>query len=149
MDLQTASWVLGLIGAGQVLGRLLYLALPHTTAPWIAPSVVGLLGATVLVGFAAAAHPIWIFSTAIVAGAVRGALTLRAGLRHRGPLGSRSYGRLNGMLAGPVAALSALAPGAAAILAASLGSYSAMGFVMAAVCAVGGLLVIRRRTHAS
>ena len=144
MDLQTASWVLGLIGAGQVLGRLLYLALPHTTAAWIAPAVVGLLGATVLVGFAAAAHPIWIFSTAIVAGAVRGAFTLVQASAIADRWGSRSYGRLNGMLAGPVAALTALAPGAAAILAASLGSYAAMGFVMAGVCAVGGLLVIRR-----
>jgi hypothetical protein len=48
------------------------------------------------------------------------------------------------MLAGPVSALTALAPGAAATVAASLGSYAAMGFVMAAVCAAGGLLVIRR-----
>lgn len=144
MDLQSASWVLGLIGAGQVLGRLVYLAVPHTASPWIAPALVGILGAVVLAGFAAASHPVWIFTTAIVAGAIRGGLTLVQASAIADRWGSRSYGRLNGMLTGPVAALTALAPAAAATVAASLGSYSAMGFVMAAVCAIGGLLVIRR-----
>lgn len=144
MDLQTASWVLGLIGAGQVVGRLLHLAMPRTASPWIAPAAVGLLGAIVLAGYAAAGHPIWIFATAILAGAIRGALTLVQASAIADRWGSRSYGRLNGMLAGPVSALTALAPGAAATLAVSLGSYSAMGFVMAAVCAAGGLVVIRR-----
>ena len=58
--------------------------------------------------------------------------------------GSRSYGRLNGTLAGPVSALTALAPGAAALIAAALGSYASMAVVMAGVCAIGGLLAIRR-----
>jgi len=144
MDLQSASWVLGLIGAGQVLGRLLYLAVPYTAASWIAPAVVGMLGAIVLAGFAAVSSPIWIFATAIFAGAIRGGLTLVQASAIADRWGSRSYGRLNGMLAGPVAALTALAPAAAATVAASLGSYAAMGFVMAAVCAVGGVLAIRR-----
>ena len=144
MDLQTASWVLGLIGAGQVLGRLLYLALPRTTAPWIAPTVVGLLGAIVLAVYAAVVDPIWIFATAIIAGAVRGALTLVQASAIADRWGSQSYGRLNGMLAGPVSALTALAPGAAATLAVALGSYAAMAFLMAGVCAIGGLLAIRR-----
>ena len=110
MDLQTASWVLGLIGAGQVLGRLLYLALPRTAVPWIAPTVVGLLGAIVLAVYAAVGDPIWIFATAIIAGAVRGALTLVQASAIADRWGSQSYGRLNGMLAGPVSALTALAP---------------------------------------
>ena len=117
MDLQTASWVLGLIGAGQVLGRLLYLAMPHTAAPWIAPTAVGLLGAVVLAGYAAVVDPIWIFATAIIAGAIRGALTLVQASAIADRWGSHSYGRLNGMLAGPVSALTALAPGVAATLA--------------------------------
>ena len=144
MNLQTASWVLGLIGAGQVLGRLIYLALPQAKAPWIAPTVVGLLGAIVLAGYAAVADPIWIFATAIIAGAIRGALTLVQASAIADRWGSQSYGRLNGMLAGPVTALTALAPGAAATLAVALGSYAAMAFLMAGVCAIGGLLTIRR-----
>lgn len=144
LDLQTASWALGLIGVGQILGRLLYLAVPHTSAPWLAPAAVGIMGATVLAFFAAASQPLWIFATAIAAGAVRGGLTLVQASAIAERWGSRSYGRLNGMLAGPVAALTALAPAAAATMAASLGSYAAMGFMMAAVCAVGGVLVIGR-----
>ena len=58
--------------------------------------------------------------------------------------GADSYGRLNGVLAAPVTALTALAPGVAALLAGALGSYASMAFAMAAVCALGGVLVIRR-----
>lgn len=144
LDLQAASWVLGLIGAGQVIGRLLYLAVPPAAASWIAPAAVGLMGAFVLAGFAAVSHPVVIFATAIVAGAIRGVLTLVKAAAVADRWGSRFYGRLNGALAGPVSALTALAPGAAAVVAASLGSYAAMGFAMAAVCAVGGLLAVRR-----
>ena len=144
MDLQTASWVLGLIGAGQVLGRLLYLGMPRTAPPWIPPAVVGLLGAPSLRGL----PPQVTRSGSSQPRSSRERSVARS--RSCRPPPSRTAGdrgpmaRLNGMLAGPVAALTALAPAAAAILAASLGSYAAMGFVMAAVCAVGGLLVIRR-----
>ena len=71
MDLQSASWVLGLIGAGQVLGRLLYVAIPHFSVPWIAPAAVGALGAVTLAGYATVVHPLGIFATAVIAGAIR------------------------------------------------------------------------------
>ena len=144
MDLQTASWVLGLIGAGQVVGRLIYLALPPGASPWIAPTAVGFLGAIVLAGYAAVVDPMWVFATAIIAGAIRGALTLVQASAIAERWGSQSFGRLNGMLAGPVSALTALAPGAAATVAVGLGSYAAMAVLMAGVCAIGGLLAIRR-----
>ena len=143
LDLQTAAWVLGLIGAGQVLGRLLYLAIPHTASPWIPPATVGLLGAAILVGYGVAASTTAIFATAILAGAIRGALTLVQASAVGDRWGSESYGRLNGVLSAPVSALTALAPSSAAMLAAALGSYETMTLVMAAVCAAGGL-VIRR-----
>lgn len=75
---------------------------------------------------------------------VRGALTLVQASAVSDRSGSRSYGRLNGVLSAPVSALTALAPAAAALLATALGSYEAMTLVMAGVCAIGGLLVIRR-----
>ncbi|WP_192813695.1 MFS transporter [Microbacterium yannicii] len=144
LSLQAAAWVLGLIGAGQVLGRLLYLAVPHTAAPWIAPAIIGLLGAGALTTYALATGPVAIFATAIVAGAVRGALTLVQASAVSDRWGPDSYGRLNGVLSAPVSALTALAPGAAALLATATGSYEAMALLMAGVCAIGGLLVIRR-----
>jgi MFS family permease len=144
MDLQQAAWVLGLIGAGQVLGRLIYLAIPHTAAPWIAPAGVGILGATILIGYSLAAGSIAMFATAVIAGAIRGTLTLVQASAVVDRWGSDSYGRLNGVLAAPITALTALAPGAAAIVAVAMGSYQTMAIVMAGLCAAGGLLVIRR-----
>lgn len=144
MDLQTAAWVLGLIGAGQVLGRLVYLVIPHTAAPWIAPALIGALGAAILTAYGMASAPFSIFATAIVAGAIRGALTLVQASAVADRWGPNSYGRLNGVMAAPISTLTALAPGLGAIVAVGLGSYSTMAFVMAAVCAVGGLLAVRR-----
>lgn len=144
LDLQVAAWVLGLIGAGQVLGRLLYLAIPHTAAPWIAPASVGVLGAAALTAYGLAPGPAGIFVAGIVAGAIRGALTLVQASAVADRWGADSYGRLNGFLAAPVTALTALAPGVAALLAGALGSYASMAYAMAAVCALGGVLVVRR-----
>jgi MFS family permease len=144
LDLRAASWVLGLIGAGQVLGRLLYLASPRTAAVWIAPSLVGLTGAAAIIVYALASGPVTIFVAAIAAGAIRGALTLVQASAVSDRWGAASYGRLNGVLAAPVAAFAALAPGVAAALATAFGSYSVMALLMAGVCAAGGLLAIRR-----
>lgn len=144
LDLQTAAWVLGLIGAGQVLGRLLYLAIPHTAAPWIAPASVGALGAAALAAYGIASGAAAIIATGIIAGAIRGALTLVQASAVADRWGSNSYGKLNGALAAPVTAVTALAPGVAALVAEALGSYAWMAVVMAALCALGGVLAIRR-----
>lgn len=144
LELQAAAWILGLIGAGQVLGRLAYLALPHTASPWIAPALVGALGSAILAAFAFATQSGWIVVTAITAGAVRGALTLVQASAVADRWGAGAYGRLNGVLAAPVSALTALSPGAAAVIATAEGSYQAMAYTMAAVCLVGGVLAVRR-----
>ena len=144
LDLQAAAWVLGVIGAGSVLGRVIYLALPHAAAPWAAPVAVGLTGAVALAGFGAAQGAIWMFVAAAAAGAVRGALTLVQASAVADRWGHAQYGRVNGVLALPVIALTALAPGASATIAAAAGSYQALALVMAALCGAGGLLAIRR-----
>jgi MFS family permease len=144
LDLQVAAWVLGLIGAGQVLGRLLYLVIPHTAAPWIAPASVGGLGAAALTAYGFASGAAGIFVAGIVCGAIRGALTLVQASAVADRWGADSYGKLNGALAAPVTALTALAPGLAALLAGALGSYASMAYAMAVVCALGGVVAIRR-----
>ncbi|MBD3943969.1 MFS transporter [Microbacterium sp. NEAU-LLC] len=144
LDLQTSAWVLGMIGAGQVLGRLLYLVIPHTAAPWIAPTLVGLVGAGLLAAFGFASGVGAIIAAGVAVGAVRGALTLVQASAVADRWGARSYGKLNGVLAAPITALTALAPGTAALIAATLGSYASMAFAMAGVCALGGVLAIRR-----
>ena len=144
LDLQAAAWVLGLIGAGQVLGRLVYLAIPHTAAPWVSAVSVGALGAVALTAYGFASGSAGILVAAVVAGAIRGALTLVQASAVADRWGATSYGKLNGLLAAPVTALTALAPGLAALLAGALGSYASMAYAMAAACALGGILVMRR-----
>jgi len=144
LNLQIAAWVLGLIGAGQVLGRLLYLAIPHTAAPWIAAASVGGVGAIALTVFGIASGTATIIAAGIVAGAIRGALTLVQASAVADRWGSESYGKLNGALAAPVTAITALAPAVAALVAGALGSYAWMAIAMAALCALGGALAIRR-----
>ena len=144
LDLQAASWVLGLIGLGQVLGRLLYLTLPHATAAWIAPALVGMLGAAALSLYGSVSSPAAILGCAVAMGAIRGAFTLVQASAVTDRWGSASYGRLNGVLAAPVVALTAFAPWAAASLATAFGTYSVVAFTMAGLCALGGALVIRR-----
>jgi MFS family permease len=144
LGFQAAAWILGLIGAGQVLGRLVYLALPHTAAPWIAPALIGTAGSAILAAFGFATQPGWIFATAITAGAVRGALTLVQASAVADRWGAHAYGRLNGVLAAPVSALTALSPGVGVAIASAEGSYQTMAYTMAAVCLVGAVLVGRR-----
>ena len=83
-------------------------------------------------------------TTATAAGAVRGALTLVQASAVADRWGAHAYGRLNGVLAAPVTAVTALAPGAAAAIATVEGSYQAMAYTMAAACLAGGLLAVRR-----
>ncbi|MCH6230014.1 MFS transporter [Microbacterium sp. CFH 31415] len=144
LDLQAAAWVLGVIGAGSVLGRLVYLALPHAAAPWVATVAVGLAGAVALAGFGAAQGTVGIFLAAVITGALRGVHTLVQASAISDRWGHAQYGRLNGALALPVIALTALAPGAASAIAGAMGSYQALAFAMAALCGVGGLLAVRR-----
>lgn len=144
LDLQSAAWVLGLIGAGQVFGRLVYLAVPHTSAPWVGAAGVGLFGAGSLVAYALAEGQVWIIVAGLTAGAARGALTLVQASAVSDRWGTRSYGRLNGVMAAPITALTALAPVAAAVTATALGSYATMALAMAGVCAIGGAMAIRR-----
>jgi len=57
---------------------------------------------------------------------------------------SRAYGRLNGVLAAPVSAVTALSAGVAVAISSVSGSYQAMAYTMAAVCLNGGMLAVRQ-----
>jgi hypothetical protein len=85
-----------------------------------------------------------IFVAGIAAGAIRGALTLVQASAVADRWGTGFYGKLNGALAAPVTAVSALAPGVAALVAEALGSYAWMAVVMAVLCTLGGVLAVRR-----
>ena len=69
----------------------------------------------------------------IFAGVVRGLLTLVQATAVRERWGAAHYGRLTGVLLAPATMTAALAPWIGAALAASLGGYAAMFWVMGAV----------------
>lgn len=138
---ELAALALGLIGAGQVVGRLLFVVLPRGTAPWIPISVVGTLSAVLLVGLALVPGPPWLLILiGILAGAVRGAHTLVQASAVADRWGTKNYGSINGVFAAPITIVAALTPAIGSLVATGLGSYSLLALVMAALAlAAAGL----------
>ncbi len=127
---ELAAWALGLLGAGQVIGRLLYVAVPHTAAPWIPLAATAGLSAILLGLLAAVPGPPWLLiAIGILAGAVRGAQTLVQGSAVADRWGTQNYGSINGVFAAPITIVSAIGPALGPLLATSVGSYSGMAFV--------------------
>jgi MFS family permease len=133
-----AATVLGLIGAGQVLGRLGYPALTRRTAAptrtiailTIAAVTIALLGA--LPGPAAA-----LVAAAVCAGGAGGAYTLLQATAVSDRWGTRRYATLNGIALAPAIAARAIAPAATALLADRLGSYPNAFYLLAALILAG------------
>lgn len=138
MTFELAAWGLGLLGAGQVLGRIVYVVLPHAASPWVPLSLTAGLSAITLGLLALVPGPPWLLIlVGIAAGAVRGAQTLVQGSAVADRWGTRNYGALNGAFAAPITAVTAVGPALGPVLAAATGSYAAMGLVAAALALVG------------
>ncbi|MGM1029970.1 MAG: MFS transporter [Actinomycetota bacterium] len=136
-----AAWALGLLGAGQVLGRLVYVALPHATAPWVPLAVVAALSAALLALLSWLPGPPWLLiAVGVAVGAVRGAQTLVQGAAVADRWGTRGYGTLNGVFAAPITAVAALGPALGPVTASATGSYASMGLVAAALAVVALVL---------
>ncbi|MGI3226122.1 MFS transporter [Streptomyces sp. GTA36] len=141
----TAAWALGLCGAGQTLGRTLYAALARRTG--VTTRTVALItmggGTTALLATVPGPVPLLVV-LAVIAGMVRGNLTLLQATAITDRWGTSQYGRLSGLLAAPATIASALAPFAGAALAGPLGGYPglfmalALASVAAALFAAGG-----------
>ncbi|GAA3899958.1 MFS transporter [Streptomyces lacrimifluminis] len=136
-----AAWALGLGGAGQTLGRTLYTTLARHTG--VTTRTVTLIAAGGATTFALAITPgpyLLLLFLGIVAGMVRGNLTLLQATAVTDRWGTSDYGRLSGILAAPVTIASALAPFAGAALADELGGYSALFVALAGISASASLL---------
>ncbi|URN18544.1 MFS transporter [Streptomyces sudanensis] len=152
-----AAWALGIGGAGQTLGRTLYAALARRTTATTRTTILIALGGLTTAAFAAAPGPYGLLiAVAIVAGMVRGNLTLLQATAITDRWGATHYGRLSGLLAAPATTAVALAPFAGAALAVPLGSYGPLFCVLAAVSAVAALIApwtaisaVRRRSRDS
>jgi MFS family permease len=134
LSMQLAAWVLGLSGAGQVAGRLLYPALARRSSPHIrATTVIAVMTAT-LAALALVSGPLLLLvAIAVAGGAARGLFTLVAATAVTDRWGPERYAALNGVYQAPLGVAAALAPALGAALAAYTGSYAALFTVLAAI----------------
>jgi len=137
-----AAIILGLGGAGQVLGRLGYAPL-HRHLDVRSRTVAVLLGVAVsTVLMAALTGLVGLVAAVVFAGVVRGLLTLVQATAVSERWGAAHYGRLTGVLLAPATMTAALAPWIGAALAAGPGGYAAMFWVMGAVALAAALASI-------
>ncbi|WP_055600097.1 MFS transporter [Streptomyces aureus] len=136
-----AAWVLGLGGAGQTLGRTLYAGLAQRTGTTTRTVVLIVLGALTTAAFAVVPGPYGLLiAVSVVAGVVRGNLTLLQATAITDRWGTTHYGRLSGILSAPAMTASALAPFAAALLAAPLGGTPQLFGVLAALALAAAVI---------
>jgi MFS family permease len=136
-----AATTFGLLGAGQLLGRIVYGPLSARTTP--TGRTVALIGSSALtIGLLGAltGPPAALVAAAVALGAVRGACTLLQATAVADRWGTARYGTLSGFFAAPITAATALAPWAGTALAEGLGSYAAAFTLLAGVVLVAAAL---------
>jgi predicted MFS family arabinose efflux permease len=132
LTFELAAIGLGLIGAGQVIGRLVFLARPRNAPPWMLVAAVAVLAGVSLGALALVPGPAWLLITVgVIAGAVRGAYTLVQASAVSDRWGTRNYGSINGTFAAPITIAAALTPAIGPAVAVGVGSFSAMVAIMA------------------
>ncbi|MEU7646321.1 MFS transporter [Streptomyces huasconensis] len=138
-----AAWALGIGGTGQTLGRTLYAALARRTTATARTTILIALGGLTTAAFAVVPGPYApLIAVAVVAGMVRGNLTLLQATAITDRWGASHYGRLSGLLAAPATTASALAPFAGAALAGYLGGYPHLFGLLALVSGLAALTAL-------
>ncbi|MEU8807300.1 MFS transporter [Streptomyces violaceoruber] len=136
-----AAWALGLGGAGQTLGRTLYASLARRSSPALRAALLIGMGGLTTAAFALIPGPYGVLAAlAVIAGTVRGNLTLLQATAITDRWGANRYGRLSGILAAPTTTASALAPFAGTALAAPLGGYPHLFAVLALTSSAAALI---------
>lgn len=142
MDLGLAAWVLGLGGVGQVAGRLFYSRIADRLGIRIRTLLIFGLAALTTAGLALVPGPVsLLILIAFLAGIARGIATLLQATAVPDRWGSRSYGRINGILAAPITIAGAIAPWFGATLAGITGSYARTFLALTAIAAVAVVLL--------
>ncbi|WP_235671119.1 MFS transporter [Tomitella fengzijianii] len=143
LDAQAAAWVLGLGGIGQVAGRLVYTGLARRVPLTARTATVFVLVSASTLALAVVPGPVGLLVAAsMTAGIGRGIATLLQATAITDRWGPRAYGHLSGVLGLPVLLATALAPFAGAVLAETTGGYAHAFVVLAALAAVGTVLMI-------
>lgn len=118
MSNQAAAVGLGLVGAGQVLGRFGYARLAEWTRPVARTVLIIALGAVTTVALGVIPGPVTLLLVvAVLAGSVRGIFTLIEATAVADRWGTRGFGQMNGLFIAPVTAVIALAPGGGSLIA--------------------------------
>ncbi|PRZ44253.1 sugar phosphate permease [Antricoccus suffuscus] len=140
-----AALTFGLVGAGQVAGRLVFAPLSGKGTPRARISTQMILTVVALTLVATIPGPVGIvIAAAIFIGAVRGSHTLLMPTSVADRWGTANFGALSGLFNAPIAAAIAISPLAGALLADGLGGYAAAAGVFAVLAVVG--VVLSRRT---
>lgn len=136
-----AAWALGLGGVGQTLGRTLYASLSAATSVTARTAALIALGGATTAALALVPGPVPLLVVlAVLAGVVRGNLTLLQATAVTDRWGTAHYGRLSALLGAPAHITAALAPWAVAALAGPLGGYAHVFAALAVVSLAATLL---------
>ncbi|CAN7169388.1 MFS transporter [Arthrobacter sp. LjRoot14] len=138
-DYTTAALGLGLVGAGQVGGRLLFGTIPSGAR---LPVITGTAtGAVLLLAVMPGPVPA-LMAAGMLAGAVRGCQTLLQATVVADRWGTQNLGTLQGLFAAPLTAVTAITPAAGPALAAWLGSYTNMAYAAAAATGTAAVIAV-------
>lgn len=140
----TAALAFGLVGAGQVIGRLGYPPLARRTTARQRTLVILGAGALGLWGLAAVPGPTWLLIALVVGiGAARGCHTLLQATAVSDRWGTQNFGAINALFNAPMTAVTALAPVSGPLLAGLVGGYPAMAIIMAVLLTMAAALGAR------
>lgn len=139
-----AAIVFGLVGAGQVVGRLVFVPLSVLGTPRTRTvTQVSLSAASIGLLAAVPGPPLLVTSSAVLCGAVRGAHTLSVAKVVSDRWGVESYGTLLGRFHGVVAVAMAVGPAVGTAAALALDSYRLAALALA-VLGVSAVAIARR-----
>ncbi|WGW12090.1 MFS transporter [Saxibacter everestensis] len=144
IDYRMAALALGLIGAGQVAGRVVFSVIPHGDSPKTRTYVIVIGAAAGLWAIALIPGPGWLLiAAAVLTGSIRGCHTLLQATAVADRWGTNSFGTINGIFMAPITAVGALAPVAGPLLASQLGNYGLMAVCMAALTSLVAVLAVK------
>ncbi|MFD8786480.1 MFS transporter [Kitasatospora sp. NPDC059599] len=142
----TAAWALGLGGLGQTLGRTLYAELArHTSVTTRTVALISAGGATTALLAVIPGPTALLMALAILAGTIRGNLTLLQATAVTDRWDTASYGRLSALLAAPATIAGALAPWGTSALVPFLGGYPALFATLAVIAVVAAAVASTAR----
>jgi MFS family permease len=143
-SLGLASVGLGLIGAGQVAGRLFFAPLSRRTSPATRIGVVVGVGGLLVVAAGLTPGPVGlVIAIAVLAGACRGMHTLLQASAVSDRWGTASFGRVNGVFSAPTTVGVALAPAGGVLVAELVGGFPAGYVVLGCLAVAAGLVALR------